>query len=219
MGVLILAPMPTLGVWFAAFESANPLGAALWALAKVWLLIGPLIWWRLVQKQPIVLPKPASQALIWGGVSGLSMAVVIFGAYWFIARPMIDFSALTELMARFSLNSVWMYLGLVTYLTLVNSLVEEYVFRWFMQTQLATLMPALVAAACSAAIFTLHHTVVLTAYIPWQFNLLASLGIFSGAMIWSWMYRRTGNLWSAYISHIGADIGVFAIGFHVLFIA
>lgn len=219
LGFLLLAPAPTLGVWFAAFEASNPFGAALWVVAKIWLLIGPAFWWCLVQKQSIHLPQLSRQALIWGAVSGFVMAVIIFGAYWLIARPMIDFSDLSDLMVSFSLDSVWAYLGLVVYLTLINSLVEEYVFRWFMQTQLGWLMPAILASVCSAAVFTLHHTVVLSAYVPWVYNVLASVGIFSGAMIWAWMYRKTGSLWSAYISHIGADIGVFAIGYHVLFVA
>ena len=218
IGFLLVAPIPTLGVWFAAFESNNSLGAALWMAAKLWLLFVPVLWWRWVQKQPIAIPAPSVRALKWGAGSGLLMALGIFGAYWLLARPVIDFTALAGLMASFSLDSVWTYLGLVVYLTLVNSLVEEYVFRWFMQTQLNQIVPVIGAAAGAAAVFTLHHTVVLAAYIPWQFNLLASLGIFLGSMIWSWMYRKTGNLWSAYISHIGADIGVFAIGYHVLFI-
>ncbi|EAR08175.1 CPBP family intramembrane glutamic endopeptidase [Reinekea blandensis] len=219
LGFLLIAPVPTLGVWFAAFESSDSYGAVLWVAAKVWLLFVPVLWWRWVQKQPIAVPAPSRRALTWGAGSGFLMAVGIFGAYWLLARPVIDFTALAGLMASFSLDSVWTYLGLVVYLTLVNSLVEEYVFRWFMQVQLNALMPAIAAAAGSAAVFTLHHTVVLAAYIPWGFNVLASLGIFLGAMIWSWMYRKTENLWSAYISHIGADIGVFAIGYHVLFVA
>lgn len=219
LGLLFIAPVPTIGVWFAAFEATSDLGATIWAFAKVWLLIGPVLWWRLVQRQPLSIPKP-DRTSVWLGMStGTVLALIIIGAYWFIGRPFIDFSALADLMNTFGLDNVPQYLGLVVYLTLVNSLIEEYVFRWFMQKQLTRFMPGAIAVLAAAAIFTLHHTVVLSAYIPVLFNVLASLGVFTGALIWSWLYYRTGNLWSAYISHIGADIGVFVVGYLALFSA
>lgn len=218
LGLALLAPAPTIGVWFAAFASTDSAGALVWTLAKVWLLAGPLLWWTLVQRQRPTVPVPDAPSLRWGGASGLILCGVIIAAYWLIGRRAIDFSGLSALMASLSLDTVPRYVALVAYLTLINSLIEEYVFRWFMQTQLRRLLPDALAVVLSALIFTLHHTVVLSAYIPGLFNALASLGVFAGALIWSWLYYRTGNLWTAYISHIGADIGVFLVGYHALFV-
>ena len=116
------------------------------------------------------------------------------------------------------IDSAIKYFGLVLYLTLINSLIEEYVFRWFMIEQLKKLVPAVAAVLLSALIFMAHHTVVLVAYVPWHFNVLASVGVLTGGLLWSFLYFKYRQIWPSYFSHIGADIGVFLIGYHALFL-
>lgn len=219
IGLLLIAPVPTVGVWFGALSETGSLGGAIWAVAKVWLLIGPALWWWFAQKQPVRWPKVSGEGLLVGTLSGAVLAIVIFGAYWVIARPNMDFADLSGMLREVGITSVTQYLMLVCYLTLVNALIEEYVFRWFMVTQLSTLVSGRWAVLLSALVFTVHHTLVLTVYVPWHFNLLASLGVFTGALIWSAMFFKYRTVWPSYVSHIGADIGVFLIGYHALFVS
>jgi membrane protease YdiL (CAAX protease family) len=130
----------------------------------------------------------------------------------------MSFESLRGMLLSAGVDSGYKYLLLVTYLTLINSLIEEYVFRWYFMTQLKKLVPGMIAVFLSAIIFTVHHSVVLTAYLPWYFNVLASLGVFTGGLLWSYLYYRYQSIWPSYVSHIGADIGVFAAGYFALYV-
>ncbi len=98
----------------------------------------------------------------------------------------------------------------------MNSLLEEYFWRWWIFERLRVFAPAFAAAVGSGVLFTVHHVVALDAYLPWELTLLASLGVMTGGITWSWIYARYGNLWAAYVSHVWADVIIFWIGWEVL---
>jgi membrane protease YdiL (CAAX protease family) len=215
--LILLGSLPTLGVVAGAFLDQGTLGSLLWAFAKVGLIVGPLLWWRFVQGQRIHKPRFQRKGLLAGFLTGLGQALIIIAAFYFIALPNMQFDSLQQMVANLGINQVSQYLALATYLTLVNALMEEYVFRWFFFTQFKQVVKPLMAVFLAACLFTLHHTVVLSVYLPWYFNVLASFGVFFGGLLWSYLYYRYGSIWPAYISHIGADIGVFVVGYLVLF--
>jgi membrane protease YdiL (CAAX protease family) len=219
MALLFLAPIPSIGVWFAAYGQQGTLGSLIWTAAKVSLLLGPAVFWFFIQRQPIRFPRVSLNGVGVGAATAALLAIIIFSAYWFIARPYMSFEAMQSLLLSAGIDSVTKYIVLVMYLTIINSLIEEYVFRWFFMTQLKQFVPGLWAVLLSAIIFTVHHTVVLTAYLPWYFNLLASLGVFTGGLLWSYLYHRYQSIWPCYVSHIGADIGVFVAGYFALFVS
>ena len=217
VALLLVAPIPSLGVWAAAFAAPGVLGSMVWLMAKLGLLLGPVLIWRFVQHQPLRWPELSRAGLVAGLVGGTALGLIIVLAYWLLARDSLDFSELQRFVTQAGIDSPGKYLGLALYLTLVNSLIEEYVFRWFIFVQLSRLLPTGLALLASALVFTVHHSLVLSAYVPWHFNLLASAGVFGGGLIWSYLYQRYGRIWPAYLCHIGADIGVFIIGYDALF--
>lgn len=215
--LIVLGSLPTIGVIAGAFMDQGAFGSMVWAGAKVGLIIGPVLWWRFIQSQTLRIPRFHTEGLAAGLITGVAQAVIIIAAFYFIARPNMQFDDLRSMVENLGIAGVSQYLALAAYLTLVNSLMEEYVFRWFFYTQFKQLATPLMAVFLSACLFTLHHTVVLSVYLPWYFNALASLGVFSGGLLWSYLYYRYGSIWPAYISHIGADIGVFVVGYLILF--
>ena len=217
LAILCLGPLPTLGVAIAAFGEPGIVGQSVWLFAKLGLLIGPAMWWKFVQRQPCRLSKPSIVGFVPGLISAIALAAIIFLSYWWVARPLLNFNELRAMLAGLGINTKTQYFLLAGYLTLINSFIEEYVFRWFFYRQFQRLMPPVLAVFSAALLFTVHHTVVLAAYIPWYFNALASFGVFSGGLIWSFLYFRYKQIWPAYISHIGADVGVFLIGYHMIF--
>jgi hypothetical protein len=110
-----------------------------------------------------------------------------------------------------------MYLACAAYWIGVNSVLEEYVWRWFVFRRLAELMPERWAIVGSALGFTLHHIVAITIYLPGLTAFLATVGIFVGAALWSWLYCRYRSIWPGYLSHVGADIVIFVIGYRLIF--
>jgi len=48
---------------------------------------------------------------------------------------------------------------------------------------------------------------------------LGSAAALAAGACWSWLYLRYGSIWPAWISHVIADIAVFAVGWQLLFAA
>jgi len=108
-------------------------------------------------------------------------------------------------------SSTWIYR------TLVNSLIEEYVYRWFVLRQCEALLPPAAAVIASAAVFTIHHVIALNQYLEPGFTALASAGVFAGGIVWATLYHRYRSIWPGWISHVLADIAVFGLGWWLLF--
>ena len=98
----------------------------------------------------------------------------------------------------------------------MNSLIEEYFWRWWVYERLRAFAAPLAAVALSGVLFTVHHVFALNAYLPWELTVLASLGVLTGGVTWSWIYAWYGNIWAAYVSHVWADVVIFWIGWEVL---
>lgn len=215
--LLLIAPAPALGVWAALFAWPGAMGSAIWSGAKLWFLVAPALWWRLVQGQRWQWPRWPSHGVVVGVLSGIAMGAIIIGSYLMLAHGRIDMAPMRQAVATAGLDTPARYLALVVYWTAFNSLVEEYAFRWFLFRQAERLMAGPVAVVLVALIFTAHHSLALAVYVPWHLNLLASLGVLAGGLIWSYCYLRFRSIWPGYLSHIGADIGVFGAGYLALF--
>jgi hypothetical protein len=46
---------------------------------------------------------------------------------------------------------------------------------------------------------------------------LGSLAVLAAGACWSFLYLRYASIWPGWISHVLADLAVFAIGWHLLF--
>jgi membrane protease YdiL (CAAX protease family) len=109
------------------------------------------------------------------------------------------------------------YLWGAVYWCTINSMLEEYVWRWFVSTRCEVLMPRRLAVMAAGLLFTLHHIIALDVYFDWRIVVLGSVGVFIGGTTWSWLYLRYRNIWAAYVSHVFADVIIFAIGWKLLF--
>ena len=100
-----------------------------------------------------------------------------------------------------------------------NSLLEEYVFRWFVTIKSIELLGNEARAIVfSAILFTLHHAIALHyfGFVWWQ-TVMACLGLLSAAAFWSWLYVRYGSVWVCWFSHAICDVAVFGIGYMIIF--
>lgn len=221
LALLLFAPAPTVGVAIALYGTPGTVGSLLWGFAKLWFLLGPALWFLFKERQPLswspLLPSQRRAGMAAGFGTGILMAASIFGGYWLFGKGQFDPAPMRELLRTAGLTSPERYLLMVAYWTLINSLVEEYAFRWFLYRQSEQLVSTRTAVLLAAFIFMVHHTVALSAYVPWHLNALGSIGVFSAGLIWSRLYARYRSIWPAYISHILADIAVFSIGYDALF--
>lgn len=218
LALLLLVPAASLGVASAMiFFPGTRLGAILFGAAKAWLFGLPLLWRLFVERQPIGLSPARNGGFGMGVLSGLLISAVILAAYAAWGGRLLDRARLADRMAAVGLASPGMYLAGAAYWILVNSVLEEYVWRWFCVRQCEQLIPRLPAVALSALFFTLHHVVALQLYMAPLPTLLCSLGVFTGGATWSWMYTRCRSIWPGYVSHAIVDLCVFGLGAWLLF--
>jgi CAAX protease family protein len=217
LALLLLVPAPSIAVWVAAYASpGTAMGKGVFLFCKVWLIGLPLIWYMLVDKQRPTLPRPSGKGMAAAVVTGTVIFLAIGAGYWLV-RDKIDAEAVREKAFAVGLTSPMIYLLGAVYWCTLNSLLEEYVWRWFVFTRCEALMPKWPAVIASGLFFTLHHVIALTAYFDWSITALASLGVFIGGATWSWIYLTHRNIYAAYVSHVFADIVIFAIGYKLIF--
>lgn len=218
LALLLLVPAPSIGTLSAMVLFPNSfLGAAIFAFSKLWLFGLPVVWHRFVDKAEIGF-SPARQGgygvgLLSGGV--ISLGILL--GYVALGDRLLDGGLLVRKMTDIGLASWPRYLGGAAYWILVNSVLEEYVWRWFVVKKCETLFSPRMSIFCAALFFTIHHAVALQVYCGPVAVVICSLGVFVGGATWSLMYLRYRSIWPGYLSHAIVDLCVFGIGAWIIF--
>lgn len=217
LALTLLVPVPSLGI-AAVVAWPGAVGNAVFVGAKAWVLLLPLAWLVFVEKRRPAVPRPSARGLGPACASGAAIFLAIVLAYVLLGEGWIEPARLRERMEKAHLATPAAFLAGALYWCTLNSLAEEYVWRWFTFSRSELLFTRVPAVAVSALFFTLHHVVALQAnFGDLRVTILASLGVFSGGVVWSWLYARYRNIWAAYVSHVFADLAVFGIGYVILF--
>lgn len=214
----LLVPLPSLGnlagvVWWPG----TALGQSLFVGSKLLVLALPLLWLRWVERGPLSWSPPRQGGLVVGALSGLAICGIIGGLYLSLGDALVPAAEIRTMASRTGLASRALYIGCALYWIGVNSVLEEYVWRWFVFRRLRDLLPANGAILGAALGFTVHHFVAIRSYLPPPTLWLCLAGIFIGSVLWSWLYHRYRSIWPGYLSHVGADLAIFLIGYRILF--
>jgi membrane protease YdiL (CAAX protease family) len=213
----LLVPVPSLGVIAEMVVAPGPIGHTLFLAAKVWLLVFPALWYLKVEKGPLSWSPPRLRGLGVGALSGFAILAAIVAGAWLAGVRTMDLAPLRSAVEEMGLGSPGAYLAAAAGWTFVNSLMEEYVYRWFVLRQCEYLFSATWAIQMSAAVFTLHHIIAVSQYLNPLHTVLASTSVFIGGIIWAWLYSRYRSVWPGWISHVLADVAVFGVGWWLLF--
>ncbi len=218
LALALLLPAPSLGVAFGMIWFPDTaLGATVFALSKLWVFALPVTWLIMVDKKPLSWSPPKLGGFGIAALLGVGMSAAIILVYAVIPDETLNADRLRTAVLAVGLGSPGKYLAGAAYWIAVNSVLEEYVWRWFVVRQIGTIATARVAVVGSAAAFTVHHIVAMQVYLSWPIVALAATGIFLGAATWSWCYVRFQSVWPGYLSHAIVDVAVFAVGYTVLF--
>jgi len=222
--LLLLVPVPSLGVAASMYWWPGTLwGQGLFVLAKVWIVVLPLVWWLRVERRggPSTSsppPPPGRRAYGVAIALGLAIAGAIVAVYALVrALGLLDPQTVAAKAAATGLGNRGLYLLAAVYWITVNSLIEEFVWRRFVFRRFEELIgggPALVAAGLA---FTAHHVLALAAQFSAGLAELGSLGVLVGGMTWSWLYMRYRSIGPCWVSHAIADVPIFVIGYRLIF--
>ena len=216
--LVVLVPAPSLGVLFGMFLFPDStLGKYLFLFTKIWLFILPAIWLKFIDKGKFSASPVKNGGMATGIFSGVIIMLVIVGGFFIAGDKLVDKNFFVEKLTSVGLTNTWLYFGTMIYWILINSVLEEYVWRWFCLEKCAMLTSKFWALFLSAAFFTLHHILAMSVYFSPGTVLVCALGVFTGGLIWSTMYLRYQSIFPGYISHVFADIAVFGCGAWILF--
>lgn len=218
LALILLIPLPSLGVYFGMIALPNTsIGQGLFFLMKALLLIMPIFWTLVIDKQSLSLSKSQRGGFLISGIIGVVISIGIVGAYLLLGEFLMDPTLIQSKMLEVGLATPGAYIFGAAYWILINSVLEEYVWRWFVVKQSEKIIGSTGAILISAFGFTLHHVVAMQLYLNWAAVLLCSIGIFVGGSVWSWCYIRYRSIWPCYLSHAIVDLAIFGIGYQILF--
>ncbi|MEH1841409.1 MAG: CPBP family intramembrane glutamic endopeptidase [Nostoc sp.] len=215
--LLLLVPVPSIGVATQLYMLPGLKGHLVALLSKIWMFIIPIIWLLFIDKENLKVQYPKKRDLLAGVGLGLLMLCIMWIVYWLLGAKWIDVKYARDRATQVGLDSFVVYLVGSAYWIFVNSLLEEFVWRWFVFRKCEMLVSSPLAVVLSALFFTIHHIFGLAAYFDWRATTLCSLGVFLAGAIWSWCYLTYCSIWPGYISHIFADIAIFIIGWQLIF--
>ncbi len=219
LALVLLLPAPSLGVYFGMIALPDSaLGKGLFFLAKVWLFGLPLVWRRWVDRQSWTWSRPCHGGFGVGALLGIAISLFIIAMYAFLGETLLDVPFIRNRMQRIGLANPTIYLLGALYWICINSVLEEYVWRWFVVEKCQALWRSLPAILLSALGFTGHHIIAMQVYSSPLVTFFGALGIFIGGAIWSWCYVRYKSIWPGYLSHAIVDLAVFAVGYHIIFV-
>ena len=182
------------------------------------MVIFPMYWHRVVERQPLDFKLTKSGSGLWVGIIlGLAMFGIIFGSYYTLERHWLDLADIRARVDRMQMNVALMVFGFGTFQTLVNSFIEEYVWRWFVFQKCEVIVGKRVAVWLSALFFTLHHVILLLAYCnDLKLVAIGSIAVFLAGVIWARCFSIYRSLIPCYISHLAADLALQIISWQVL---
>ena len=218
LAIILVGAAPTLSTLISYSAGDGAISQAIFVLTKLWLLCVPIIWFLKIDGGTMSWSKPEQGGYAMSIGLGLAMSVAMLLA-WFLLGDAIDATLLSDALEPVGLLNPTVYLLATVYWILFNSLLEEYVFRWFLVIKSETLVgPGNPAIILSALIFVVHHTVALAVFgFPWWANVISSIAIFIGGAVFSWLYVRYRSVWIPYIAHAICDVAVFGVGATILF--
>lgn len=219
LALLLLVPAPSLGVAAAMFWWPElAVGKIIFLVSKIWLVALPLVWLLFIDHAPLSWSPPRNGGFIPAIVSGILISATVFAAYAIAVRfNALDAATVTERAAKTGLNRPALYIAGAIYWITFNSLMEEYVWRWFVFRKFEILIGGKMAVVASALAFTAHHVIALAAQFNWTITVLGSIGVFIGGATWSWLYLRYRSVWPGYVSHAIVDATIFVLGYQLIF--
>jgi CAAX protease family protein len=217
LALALLVPMPSIGTamgmwwWPGTWR-----GHAGYAICKLWVLLFPALWLVFVERRPLSWSPVRHGGIGVGALLGVAIGTVIIGAYAALGQRLIDATQFQEKARSLGIGSPGRFVGYAVYLVFVNSLAEEYIWRWFVFRRSEIIWPA-AATLLAAFFFTVHHVIALAAQFGPAVTILGSAGVFVGGWIWSWCYERYRSIWPGYVSHAIVDFAILSLGWKLLF--
>jgi uncharacterized protein len=217
LALLLIVPISSIGAISSTIVAPGAIGQGIAICCGIWMLIFPISWYRFIERQQLKLRLAQDDGLLVGIILGVLMFGIIFCSYWFGGRYWLNIPDLRARTIQMGMNIPLMIFGFGTFQTLVNSLIEEYVWRWFVYRHCQILWSKTWAIWISAGFFTIHHVILMVAYCDdWRLVSVGSIAVFIAGVLWARCAKIYNSLLPSYLSHLAADLALQIVSWHIL---
>jgi uncharacterized protein len=230
---LILAmTIPCLASLFYFVYYQGPLAQFLYGATKVLMVVWPIVCVVYIYRSegPERLPKvvgcvPAAEGktrLRTSVITGIISGSLIAAGMFLLQSPLHPVMSANIPLIRskaVQLGFLDHYWSFAIFLSLGNSLMEEYYWRWFVFGSLRRSLGFPTSMILSSIAFGAHHFVVLSQYFPPLWTAFFGSAVVLGGMFWCFLYEKQKTILGSWISHIIVDLGLLTIGYHYLKLA
>ncbi len=209
---------PLFATWIYYYALADPTQVQiLYSSCKVVQFSFPFIWIYGVRRkslrQGLQFTLPRAKDFFYGGLSGLVMGALVLGSYFFFFKHQSWIETtpgrLQDKLNTLGFGTLDKFVLLASFISLFHSFLEEYYWRWFLFREIGNVMSRKSAILLSSLAFTLHHVLIVHAYVPlsilWSGTILFSIPVFLAGCIWAAQYARNWSLSEVWISHVLVD--------------
>lgn len=171
------------------------------------------ILWEKNWNQIKALFKPKKRELLMALALGIGVYVLIVGGYLLLTK-IYDISELVLKLTADAGVGADNFLYVSLYISLVNSLLEEFLFRGFAFLTLKRQTDRKSAYCFSALTFAVYHYGMMAAGSIW-ISLLAILALFIAGCMFNWLNERSGNIITSWLVHMFANFAINTVGFMI----
>lgn len=142
------------------------------------------------------------------GIAGYGFilgAYLLFGKYF-------DFSGVTISLENNLKITKETFLWVAIYISLVNSLLEEFFFRGFAFLTLRRNGTRKFAYVFSSGVFALYHISMMVGWFSPLLLALLILGLFAGGIFFNWLDEKSGTIYPSWMVHLWANLGINTVG-------
>ena len=218
LALVLILPAPLLGITASLYlPLLNNLqvGQAIWLFMKVWLILMPVLWLLYIDRGTLSWSPTNGRGVLAGLLWSIPVATVLLGIFWIAKDSLVDPEA-KQKMDALGITSPASFLIFASTMSLANSLMEEYVWRWFVFSKWKVLVGVWPAILLSALFFTVHHVVILWDFGSLSLVFLGSSGLFVGGVIWGCLYNKYNSIWPGWICHVAADTTIMWIVWRII---
>ena len=217
LGLFLVAIAPSISVLTGFVLKAGAFAVIVFIFTKIWMFGLPAFWHTRIEKQ-----KRSFSPVEKGGwgmafLLGTAMMFIVWLAYFVLGEQMLQPDALKAILDPVGLTVPWKFAAAIVFWVFINSVLEEYVFRWFITSKIEQFVKGKWRSSfLSSAVFTLHHSIALVIFLNPLGAIIASVGVFIGGTVFSWLYLEYRSIWIAWIAHAFADVAIFAIAWEIV---
>ncbi|WP_019120614.1 CPBP family intramembrane glutamic endopeptidase [Brevibacillus massiliensis] len=145
---------------------------------------------------------------LWLGISSgiLLFAAVLIGTRLLLTAE-VDALSIRQMLISWGLSPrfIWLFAG---YITIVNSLLEEWFWRGFVLERLLISMPPMRSLLLTSLFFSIYHLILGVCLFGWAWGIAITCLVFAAGTFWGWLGLRYQSIYASWFSHMLADLGL-----------